>query len=155
MDIYGLCLIIESNVVFAIYTTRHILTYYFTVIFCIIEKIRVIVNLCSYNLMVSSFSKFSITAKLKEEKNLYLLFTLWISHIFMSIVFILYQLFAPHELISYSLLSFMLFQQFCSFSVAWSVSFLIWNISVHTFKNLVKMKKLLLKSLDENSGINQ
>jgi hypothetical protein len=141
--------------VFAIYTTGHIPTYYFTVIFCIIEKIRVIVNLWFLQFNGIEFFKIFYHCKVKRRKNLYLLFTLWISHIFMSIIFIFYQLFAPHELISYSLLSFMLFQQFCSFSVAWSVSFLTWNISVHTFENLIKMKKRLLKNLDENSSINQ
>jgi len=144
---------IESNLFTAIYTSGHILTYYFSIIFCIIEKIRVFANLWFLQFNGIEFFDIFYHYKVERRKNFYLLFTLWILHILTPISFGVYQLFLPHELVSHSLQSIMFIENLCTFFVSWSVPFLMWNISVHAFENLVKMKNTLIKNIEENSGI--
>ncbi len=152
INIYGVHIIIHSNIVVEIYNSGYILTYYFEIILNIIEKIRVFANL--WFLQSNGIKFFEIFYRFKTErtKNLYLLFTLWILHILIPIIFGVYHLFSPHEMISYSMLSFVLIQNFFSYSVAWSVSFLMWNVSVQVFENLVDMKQVLIENIEENSG---
>jgi hypothetical protein len=103
------------------------------------------------------FFKMFYHFKTEKRKNLYLLFTLWISHILIPVIFGLYQLFSNfnHESVSISSLPLIIFQEFFSFSVVWSVPFLMWNISVHAFENLVNMKQILIKQIERNSGISK
>jgi phage-related holin len=154
-DILGLYLVIHSNFIDAIYTSGYIFTYYFTIIYLIIEKIRVFFNLWYLQFNGIEFFKIFFRYKVEKRKSLYLLFTLWISHILIPLAFGVYQLLSPHELISKSMVLLMILQKFGIFSVTWSVSFLMWNISVHAFENLVNMRKVLIKSIDRISGNNQ
>ncbi len=157
IDIYGLYIIIHSNIVIEIYNSGYILTYYFSIILSVIEKIRVFANFWFLQLNGIEFFETFYNFKIERRKNLYLLFTLWISHILIHIIFGLYQLFSNfnHELVSSPWLSLIIFQEFCTFSVAWSVPFLMWNISVHAFENLVNMKQILIKQIERNSGISK
>ncbi len=151
-DIYGLYVIFQSEFVASIYNSGHIMTYYFCITFSIIEKIRVFANLWFLQFNGIKFFEIFYHYKTERKKNLYLLFTLWILHILIPIIFGVYHFFSPHELISYSMLSFVLIQNFFSYSVAWSVSFLMWNISVQALENLVDMKQVLIEGIEENSG---
>jgi hypothetical protein len=157
IDIYGLYIILHSKNVVEIYNSGYILTYYFLIIFSVIEKIRVFANFWFLQLNGIEFFETFYNFKIERRKNLYLLFTLWISHILIHIIFGLYQLFSNfnHELVSSPWLSLIIFQEFCTFSVVWSVPFLMWNISVHAFENLVNMKQILIKQIETNSGISK
>jgi hypothetical protein len=152
IDIMNLYFIVQSEFVVSIYNSGHILTYYFCITFNIIAEIRVLANLWFLQFNGIKFFEIFYHYKTERTKNLFLLFTLWILHILIHIIFGVYQFFSRHGLISYSLLSFMLIQSFFRFSVTWSVSFLMWNISVHAFENLVHMKHVLIKTIEEISG---
>jgi hypothetical protein len=155
INILGFYHLFQSELVVEIYNSGHILTYYFCITCSIIEKIRVFANLWFLQFDGIEFFKIFYRYRVDRRKNLYLLFTIWIWHILIPIIFWLYHLFSSHELISYSMMSFILFQKFFSFSVDWSVPFLMWNISVHAFEYLVNMKKILIERIEENSGINK
>jgi hypothetical protein len=154
-DILGLYLVIHSDFIVAIYTSGYILTYYFIIIHLIIENIRVFFNLWYLQFNGIKFFKIFFHYKVKKRKNLYLLLILWISHILIPLAFGVYLLLSPHELISKSVLLLMVFQKFGTIPITWSVSFLMWNISVHAFENLINMRKNLIKSIDRISGNNQ
>jgi hypothetical protein len=154
-EILGLYLVIKSNLVVEIYNSGYILTYYLSIIFSVIEKIRVSANLWFLQFNGIEFFEIFYRYKIERRKNLYLLFTIWISHILIPIIFGLYEIFFTHELGTNSLLSLIFFQEFCSFSVAWSVPFLMWNISIHAYENLVNMKQILIKTIERNPGITQ
>jgi len=155
INIYGLYIIIHSNIIVEIYTSGYILTYYFCITFSIIEKVRVFANLWFLQSNGIEFFETFYRFRIEKRKNFYLLLTLWISHILIPVIFGLYQLFSNfnHELASNSSLSLIICQEFFSFFVAWSIPFLMWNISVHAFENLVNMKQILIKQIERNSGI--
>jgi hypothetical protein len=154
-NILGFYYVLHSNLVVAIYNSGHILTYYLCITFNIIEKIRFVANLWFLQFYGIEFFEIFYHYRVDRRKNLYLLFILWILHILTLIIFWLYQLFTPQESISYSMMSVIIFQKYFSFSVTWSLSFLMWNVSVHAFENLVNMKQVLIKRFEENSGNKQ
>jgi hypothetical protein len=151
-DIYGLYAIFQTEFVVSIYNSGHIMTYYFGITFSIIEKIRVFANFWFLQFNGIKFFEIFYHYKTERKKNLYLLFTLWILHISIPFIFLILQFYPRNEQISYSMLLLVFIQNFFSYSVAWSVSFLMWNISVHTFENLVHMKQVLIETIEENSG---
>jgi hypothetical protein len=151
-EILGLYSVLKSNFAVEIYNSGSILTYYFCITFNIIDKIRVLANLWFLQFNGIKFFEIFYYYKTERTKNLYLLFTLWILHILMPIIFGVYHFFSSHQMISYSMLSLRIIQNFFSYSVAWSVSFLMWNVSVQAFENLVHMKQVLVETIKENSG---
>jgi hypothetical protein len=154
-EILGLYLVIKSNLVVEIYNSGYVLTYYLSIIFSVIEKIRVFANLWFLHSNGIEFFEIFYHHKIERRINLYLLLTLWVSHILIPIIFGLYEIFFTNELETNSLLSLIFFQEFCSFSVAWSVPFLMWNVSIHAYEKLVNMKEVLIKTTERNSGITQ
>jgi hypothetical protein len=151
-DILSLYFVLQSKLVVSIYNSGHILTYYLCIAFSIIEEIRFLANLWFLQFNGIKFFEIFYHYKVERRKYLYLFFTLWILHILVPIIFAVYQFLSPHELFSYSTLWLMLIQKFLHFCVVWSVSFFMWNISVYAFENLVNTKKILTKSIEENSG---
>jgi hypothetical protein len=151
-DIYGLYVIFQSEFVASIYNSGHYLTYYLCTTFSIIEEIRFLTNFWFLQFNGIKFFEIFYQYKVERRKTLYLLFTFWILHILIPIISGVYQCLSPHELISYFMLWFIFIQNFLHFSITWSVSFFMWNISVHAFENLVDTKKILIKSIEENSG---
>jgi hypothetical protein len=150
--IYGIYVVFQSDIIVSIYNSGHILTYYLCITFCIIEKIRFLANLWFLQFNGIKFFEIFYHYKTERTKYLYLLFTLWILHILIPIIFGVYQFFSPQQLISYSMLSFELIQNYLRYSVTWSVSFIMWNISVHAFENLVNMKQVLIEIIEKDSG---
>ncbi len=155
MNIFGLYLFIQSDLYISIYTSGYILTYYLKIIYIIIEKIRVFANLWFLQFNGIKFFEIFHHYKVERRKILYILFTLWILHILTAIILVIYRVFIPNEMISYWMLSLILISNLYNFSIAWSVSFLMWNISVHAFENLVKVKNILIEIIEEISGINK
>jgi hypothetical protein len=152
INIYGLYIIIHSNLIVSIYNSGHILTYYLCITFRIIEEIRFLANLWFLQFNGIKFFEIFYHYKVERKKHLYLFFTLWILHILIPIILGVYQFLSHNQLISYSILSFKFIQNCLHFSVTWSVSFFMWNISIYAFENLVNTKKILIKSIEENSG---
>ena len=114
-------------------------------------KMRVFANLCYLQSNGIQFFKVLYHYKVERRKNLYLLFTIWLFHILMPIAILVYQLFERRQTFTFFTVFFVLLQKYFSFSISWSVSFLMWNVSVHVFENLVKLKNILLQ-MDHNSG---
>jgi hypothetical protein len=153
-NILGHYLVLQSKLIVSLYNSGYVLTYYFFITLCVINKIRVFANLWFLQFNGIKFFEIFYHYKVERRKNLYILFTLWILHILISIIVGTYYLFLPHELTPYTMKSFIFISDLCNFSIAWSVSFLMWNISVHAFENLVKVKHILIENIEEISGNN-
>lgn len=87
--------------------------------------------------------------RVETSRMLCRLFCVWISHILVPIGIGVYQLWhfnndsTDDEGISLSKIFFLLIQGFLNYSISWSISFLMWNISVVSFESMRTLEKSL------------
>ena len=134
------------------FNSDHISTYYLYIFLAVAQKMRIFANLWYLQNNGIEFFKVFYHYKVERKKSFYLLYTIWIFHILMPITILGYQYLNRRE--DYFPLVFiaLMVLSYLSFSTVWSVSFLMWNVSVHVFESLANLKKILLKRIDENSS---
>jgi len=152
IDILAVYLLFQTHVMKSLYNSGLTSTYYLAIVLQVAQRFRVIVNLWFLQFNGIEFFQIFYHYKIERRKNKYLLFMIWICHMLMPIVIIGYQLYPIRNVLSVPMLLFILVQNFFSFSASWSVSFLMWNISIHSFESLVYMKNVLREQIDRNSG---
>ena len=145
----------------ALYDSGFVTNYYMSLILKAFVEMRCILLFWYLQIHGIEFFRTFFIYRIDKSKTLCKLFFIWILHILVPIAVGIYQLYqlrrhqkTEEQTISFYRIFFLLLQTFLNFSVSWSVSFLMWNISIIAFENLKKIERNLKKFIQQKQGKN-
>ncbi len=145
------CLYSEELII--IYRSDRKMLYSSICLTIITQMVHMTANLWYLNRNGFRFFKIFSPHKMSIKKNKFILSMLWICHILMPLVLVIYNIMTSDLVkISNYFYAFLIYLfQFCSFVDIWAVSFLTWITSFHFYEFLTDIKQNLKRELTENS----
>jgi hypothetical protein len=152
-NFFGFIYFALSEEMAIIYKSDSKILYYMICLITITKQLHMTANLWYLNRNGFRFFQIFSRHKMSNKKNKFFLSMLWICHILMPIVLVVYNSMASDLVKTSNFLFVFLYHLFHSygFIAVWAVSFLTWITSLHFYELLTDINQDLTRDLAQNS----
>jgi hypothetical protein len=142
-----------SDEILVAYKYGQVMAYWVVILTNLLLIFQITVNLWYLNLNGMKFVEIFVQYDMNIGKNQIIIFIIWICHIIIPFVRMLYYLYTSKMIINSSSMIVMIFWIFklCGFFGVWAVPFLSWILSIHFFEFLKGIKQTLTEKLNSNN----